>query len=278
MFYKVICWYGVMTIFDPFIVLLIDFICTDFENGDYFKFYNYFFKKQNNGLVGIYLTLFLIFGLVTLNALIFYQYMIFVHMNGRILDLYKRLSGSMKSFFIPHDNEISLKYVQWVVERAKRKNFILRSARQNVTDKKGKEKQIQFIYLYKYQENNQICRCRLFVKDQDGSICEVPQSKLLLREDELLSLTQDLQTGRASGFGDNFSKVVQMLNMKESQKFDKSGRLGNTLIIGSLAVSPSKSMSMKREDATPMEFFTQEREEGGGDFDIKSPFKVAGNA
>lgn len=111
MFYKVICWYGIMTIFDPLIVLVIDFVVQDFSNGDYFRFYNYYFKRQNNGLVGIYLTVFLIFGLVVLNAFIFYNYMIFVHMNGRILDLYKRLSGSMKSFFIPHDNEVSLKYI-----------------------------------------------------------------------------------------------------------------------------------------------------------------------
>jgi hypothetical protein len=27
MFYKVICWYGVMTIFDPFVVLVIDCLC-----------------------------------------------------------------------------------------------------------------------------------------------------------------------------------------------------------------------------------------------------------
>ena len=129
MFYKVICWYGVMTIFDPIIVIIIDCANEDWITGDYFRFYNYYLKKQGSGLVGIYLTIFLMAGMIVLNSFIFYNYMIFVHMNGRILDLYKRLSGSMKSFFIPHDNEVSLKYVQWVVERAKRKNFILRSAR-----------------------------------------------------------------------------------------------------------------------------------------------------
>jgi hypothetical protein len=117
-------------------------------------------------LVGIYLTVFLIFGMMTLNASIFYQYMIFIHMNGRILDLYKRLSGSMKTFFVPHDNEVSLKYVQWVVERAKRKNFILKSARHEVTDKKGRKQTIQFIHLFKYTPDDQnITRSRLFVKD-----------------------------------------------------------------------------------------------------------------
>ena len=100
-----------MTVLDPFIVLIIDLIIQDFGNGDYFKLYNFYFKKQNSGLVGIYLTIFMIFGLTVINAFIFYNYMIFVHMNGRILDLYMRLSGTMKSFFMPHDNEVSLKYV-----------------------------------------------------------------------------------------------------------------------------------------------------------------------
>ena len=158
------------------------------------------------------------FGMITLNASIFYQYMIFIHMNGRILDLYKRLSGSMKSFFIPHDNEVSLKYIQWVVERAKKKNFILRSARQVVHDRKGIEQTIQFIHLYKYTDENQISRSRLFVKDQDGSICEVPQSKLLLRDDELQSLNQDIQSGRATAFGDSFGQVLEMLSIKHSLK------------------------------------------------------------
>ena len=218
MFYKVICWYGIMTILDPIIVLITDCALQDFDNGDYFKFYNFYFKRGGSGLVGIYLTVFLMFGMITLNASIFYQYMIFIHMNGRILDLYKRLSGSMKSFFIPHDNEVSLKYIQWVVERAKKKNFILRSARQVVHDRKGIEQTIQFIHLYKYTDENQISRSRLFVKDQDGSICEVPQSKLLLRDDELQSLNQDIQSGKATAFGDSLGQVVEMLSMKLSLK------------------------------------------------------------
>lgn len=174
MFYKVTCWYGVLTIFDPIIVLVTDLISLDFEWGDYFRFYNYYYRRGGNGLVGIYLTLFLVFGMIVVNSLVFYQYMIFIHQNGRILDLYKRLSGSMKSFFIPHDTEVSLKYIQWVVERARRKNFILKSARQVVHDRQGREQTIQFIHLYKYTHDRQIMRNRLFVKDQDGSICEVP--------------------------------------------------------------------------------------------------------
>jgi hypothetical protein len=164
MFYKVICWYGIMTILDPFLVLFIDAVGF-YWDGDYFRFYNYYYKKQANGLVGVYLTIFLIFAFTVLNGFLFYNYMIFIHMNGRILDLYKRLSGSMKSFFLPHDNEVSLKYVQWVVERAKKKKFILKSSKQTVRDRMGKERNIQFIHIYKYNDLNKIYRSRLFVKD-----------------------------------------------------------------------------------------------------------------
>jgi len=63
-------------------------------------------------------------------------------MNGRILDLYKRLSGSIKAFFLPHDNEVSLTYLKWVVKRAKKRNFIIKSSSQTIVDKKGSQKEI----------------------------------------------------------------------------------------------------------------------------------------
>ena len=56
----------------------------------------------------------------------------------------------MKSFFIPHDNEVSLNYLKWVVKRAKKRNFVIQSTRQHITDRKGQIKEIQFIHIYKY--------------------------------------------------------------------------------------------------------------------------------
>jgi len=110
--------------------------------------------------VGVYITIFVYFALMVINGFIFYNYMIFVHMNGRILDLYKRLSGipsdmtpilgSIKSFFLPNDNEVSLKYLQWVVKRAKERNFIIKSENKTITNKQGQLKLIQFVHIYKY--------------------------------------------------------------------------------------------------------------------------------
>jgi hypothetical protein len=101
--YKIVCWYGVFVVLDPIIILVIDLCIRDFEHGDWFKFYNWYLKKEGNGFVGMYLTFFIFFALTILNGFLLYYYMIFVHMNGRILDLYKRLSGSSTTFFVPKD-------------------------------------------------------------------------------------------------------------------------------------------------------------------------------
>ena len=50
------------------------------------------------------------------------------------------------------------------------------------------------------------------MKDQDGSICEVPQAKILLREDEIQSLAGDIQTGNAQIFGDGIGDIAASIN------------------------------------------------------------------
>jgi len=59
-------------------------------------------------------------------------------------------SGSIALFFLPNDNEISLKYLQWVVKRAKKKNYIIKSTEKPIKDKKGIQKVIEFVHLYKF--------------------------------------------------------------------------------------------------------------------------------
>lgn len=76
-----------------------------------YKFYNYFNQSEGSGLTGIYITIIVIVSIMMFTGYSFYRYMVFTYMEGRILDLYRRLSGTYKTFFIPHDNEVSLKYL-----------------------------------------------------------------------------------------------------------------------------------------------------------------------
>ena len=142
-YYKIISWIGVWTILDPIFVLITDLIARDWQHGDWFKFYKHFARKekaQSSGIVGAYITFFMMFGMTCFNGFLFYYYMIFVHMNGRILDLYKRLSGTSNTFFMPNDNEVSLRYLQWVMYRAKnsdKQNYIITSENKSVFDDVG---------------------------------------------------------------------------------------------------------------------------------------------
>lgn len=121
-FYRIVCWIGIFAVLDPYIVLLMDVLSQNWDHGDMFKFYNYLTASKDSdasdsSLIGIYITILIHFILTVFTGAIFYRYMLYRFMDGRILDLYRRLAGSYKTFFMPNDNEISLRYLQWVITR-----------------------------------------------------------------------------------------------------------------------------------------------------------------
>jgi hypothetical protein len=115
-YHNIICWMGIYTVLDPFITLFLDCCFSNWEWGDYFVFYNFFVGKSKgetsqNGAIGVYLTFFIFIAIVIFNGYVFYHYMVFKYMDGRILDLFRRLSGEYNLFFLPRDNEVSLRYL-----------------------------------------------------------------------------------------------------------------------------------------------------------------------
>jgi hypothetical protein len=100
-FCKLIAWYGLATVFDFFLIAVIDFAAQDWY-GDLFKLYRYYSKSESSsGFVGFFLTFIIELGLLIVNLFIFYNYIVFVHMDGRLSDIYMRISGKMRNFFIP---------------------------------------------------------------------------------------------------------------------------------------------------------------------------------
>lgn len=62
-----------------------------------------------------------IYAMVSMvTALIFYQYLLHVHMSGRMLDVWRRLNGGEDDFFIPHDFEVSAAELQHACVRARK--------------------------------------------------------------------------------------------------------------------------------------------------------------
>lgn len=166
-----------------------------------YKFYNYFLKTQGTGLVGIYITVFMIATETIFTGYLFYRFMVFHYMHGRILDLYRRLSGNYKAFFIPQDNEVSLKYLQWVIERARKNQNIILSELRTMKDKFGYNRNVNFVQIFKI-ENEVLKKNRLFFKDFDGSIIEVPQRKIVVAASDLKKIKRLGQEGGATIHGD----------------------------------------------------------------------------
>ena len=122
LFFRSIMCFGLVTIFDPVITLAEALIwggAYDYWKIDPFRLYNYFETAEGNGVVGILLTTFLYAVLIGFCAFLFYNYFLFLHMNGRLLDIYMRLNGPENHFFTPHDEEISKRYLEWVCFKAR---------------------------------------------------------------------------------------------------------------------------------------------------------------
>ena len=164
---------GVFAILDPFIVFILDLCTMNFKNGDMFKFYHHFEQVGDSGIIGAYIAGFMMFTFTIFTGFLWYRYMIGYYMNGRIIDLYRRLSGQYKAFFIPIDNEVSLNYLKWVITRAKKKENVIMSEKRTIKDKYGKDRLVNFIEIFKV-ENGMLKKNRLFFKDYDGSLIEVP--------------------------------------------------------------------------------------------------------
>jgi hypothetical protein len=110
-FCKIIAWYGIATIFDFFLVAVIDFAVQDWT-GDLFKLYIYYSKGGSSGFIGFFLTFIIHMGLLVLNLFVFYNYIVFIHNDARLADIYMRISGKMRNFFIPQDSEVSFNYLR----------------------------------------------------------------------------------------------------------------------------------------------------------------------
>ena len=106
-----IAWYGLATILDFILILTIDMANQD-GDGDMFKLYNYYMKTTNSGFIGMFVTFLAEFALIVVNSFIFYNYIVFVHCDARISDIYLRITGLGRGYYIPADNEISWNYLK----------------------------------------------------------------------------------------------------------------------------------------------------------------------
>jgi hypothetical protein len=105
--------------------------------------------------VGFFLTFIIHLGLLIVNLFIFYNYIVFIHMDGRLSDIYMRITGKMNKFFLPLDSEVSFNYLRHLYQIGEINNNriivnSMHSVQPNPRTQKDQRYLNKAIHFYKY--------------------------------------------------------------------------------------------------------------------------------
>ncbi|XP_047424717.1 uncharacterized protein ofcc1 [Mugil cephalus] len=115
---------GVWTVLDPLAVFAVDVVLgrlaysPDTPVGDAAKLYWHFYRADQSGAAGVIITLFLYAVLFLLSITILSIYLLRFHNDGRMLDVFQRLTAKEGTYFLPHDLELSNQELSYIVKKA----------------------------------------------------------------------------------------------------------------------------------------------------------------
>ncbi|XP_029004837.1 uncharacterized protein ofcc1 isoform X3 [Betta splendens] len=115
---------GVWTVLDPLAVFAVDAALgrltysPDAPVGDAAKLYWHFHRADQSGAAGVIITLFLYAVLSLLSVTILSIYLLRFHNDGRMLDVYQRLTAEEGIYFVPEDLELSNQELSYIVKKA----------------------------------------------------------------------------------------------------------------------------------------------------------------
>ena len=176
-FSKLVVWYGLGAIGDPFMIAVVDLSLRE-RTGDIVKLYYYYQDSDGTGFAGLVIAVILYAFMFMLALVVFYNYIIFHHHNGRLQDIYVRLVGNPKAFFIPDDNELSLKHLLWAYNVSIRNSYRIVVNKLFVRDPKMKRRSLTAMQISKYDTKTSLKHWRSFVKDEIGRIKELNEEEM----------------------------------------------------------------------------------------------------
>ncbi|XP_038142660.1 uncharacterized protein ofcc1 [Cyprinodon tularosa] len=115
---------GVWTVLDPLAVFAVDALLghlaysPDTPVGDAAKLYWHFYRADGSGAAGVVITLFLYAVHFLLSITILTIYLLRFHNDGRMLDIYQRLTAKEGAYFVPEDLELSNQELSYIVKKA----------------------------------------------------------------------------------------------------------------------------------------------------------------
>jgi hypothetical protein len=216
-YYRFVFCLGLNIMANPLYITLIDMIRREWRRGDYFILYHAFDSSSTSsissnssdanslGWAGAILTLILatIFLLTGFTLLLIY--VLNLHMNRRMMDIYRRLHAEENQLFLPHDLEISPRVLRYILTKSKafkgmfgtnRKvlatsytlldhldpkycEVMLHISIYNVTPKQGKKGEQRELY-------------RHFVRDHQGRIIEAFDSVEALGAENMKAMEEQM--------------------------------------------------------------------------------------
>lgn len=139
---RFVAFFGLAAILNPAIIFFFDVVSTNFGcsdpalhpacvadftsaqcrcfEGDMFKLYYRFLRTEGSGVVGVILTMFVYAVEMLLAGFLLYAFLVNLHLDGRMLDLYRRIHAPDEAFHQPLDLEISLAELKWIVSKSRR--------------------------------------------------------------------------------------------------------------------------------------------------------------
>ncbi|XP_053716063.1 uncharacterized protein ofcc1 [Synchiropus splendidus] len=115
---------GVWTVLNPLAVFAVDAILGHLHYNperpvaDAAKLFWHFYRVDRSGRAGIIITLFLYTVIFLLSITIFFIYMLRFHNDGRMLDVFQRITAREGKYFLPQDLELSNRELSYIVKKA----------------------------------------------------------------------------------------------------------------------------------------------------------------
>nr|XP_057916796.1 uncharacterized protein ofcc1 [Doryrhamphus excisus] len=115
---------GVWTVLHPLAVLAVDAVLgrltysPDRPVGDAAKLFWHFRRVDQSGAAGVIITVFLYGVIFLLSVTIVCIYLLRFHNDGRMLDVYQRLTAKEGTYFLPQDLELSNQELSYIVKKA----------------------------------------------------------------------------------------------------------------------------------------------------------------
>jgi len=172
--------YGFCMLLDPLITTVDSVILANVQDDweqESFLLYHYFNDYENSNFYGPSVTVLLYLAIMVVNGLVLYLYLVYVHMNGRVLDTYRRLTSLEIEFFLPYDSEVSGKYLAWVIDKAHRYQTLEGDARKVAVaeyTERITEKVSTHVAIYNVGKTKGLYRH--FMRLPTGAICELSTS------------------------------------------------------------------------------------------------------